>query len=133
MAAEPSAHERVTAKATPAEAIACTKADSRVAEERGDLIGRTWRGCFDWAWGGGVAASFWAGPGHPLQAALLPLTEGTEVVKCRKQGCSRTVVRVPKQGPKEEGEVPQRKYTEDQRAQEASYWTLLVMGNHRDG
>lgn len=27
----PSAQERVTAKATPAEAMACTKADSRVA------------------------------------------------------------------------------------------------------
>lgn len=29
----PSAQERVTAKATPAEAMACTKADSRVAAE----------------------------------------------------------------------------------------------------
>lgn len=35
MAAEPSAQERVTAKATPAAAMACTKADSRVAVERG--------------------------------------------------------------------------------------------------
>lgn len=32
----PSAQERVTAKATPAEAMACTKADSRVA------VGRAW-------------------------------------------------------------------------------------------
>lgn len=30
----PSAQERVTAKATPAEAMACTKADSRVAVGR---------------------------------------------------------------------------------------------------
>lgn len=36
MAAEPSAHERVTAKATPAEAMAWTKADSRVAAKEGD-------------------------------------------------------------------------------------------------
>lgn len=36
MAAEPSAQERVTAKATPAEAMAWTKADSRVAAEEGD-------------------------------------------------------------------------------------------------
>lgn len=35
MVAEPSAQERVTAKATPAAAMACTKADSRVAVERG--------------------------------------------------------------------------------------------------
>lgn len=36
MAADPSAQERVTAKATPAEAMAWTKADSRVAAEEGD-------------------------------------------------------------------------------------------------
>lgn len=40
MAAEPSAHERVTAKATPAAAMACTKADSRVAAERGGWWGK---------------------------------------------------------------------------------------------
>lgn len=33
----PSAQERVTAKATPAEAMACTKADSRVAAG-GDVV-----------------------------------------------------------------------------------------------
>lgn len=36
MAADPSAQDRVTAKATPAEAMAWTKADSRVAAEEGD-------------------------------------------------------------------------------------------------
>lgn len=66
MAAEPSAHERVTAKATPAEAMACTKADSRVAVERGDQVGRPSRGwvlepgpwrrgpLLGWAWAPGV-------------------------------------------------------------------------------
>lgn len=34
----PSAQERVTAKATPAEAMACTKADSRVAAGSGEAL-----------------------------------------------------------------------------------------------
>ena len=53
MAAEPSAQERVTAKATPAEAMACTKADSRVAAKRDDLLGSTrlgWEGLAVGAW-----------------------------------------------------------------------------------
>lgn len=48
MVAEPSAQERVTAKATPAEAMACTKADSRVAVERAE---RVWVGLHRYAEG----------------------------------------------------------------------------------
>lgn len=76
MAAEPSAQERVTAKATPAEAMACTKADSRVAVERGvRRAGRRGR------------AGLWG-------EVLVP------------------------RGPKEEGELPQKKPTKDQGTQE---------------
>ena len=88
MAAEPSAQERVTAKATPAEAMACTKADSRVAAERDDLLGRTRQGWVGLAVGG-VAASSRAGPWAPAVGV------GNRGTVMGRQGCGGTGARVP--------------------------------------
>ena len=88
MAAEPSAQERVTAKATPAEAMACTKADSRVAAERDDLLGRTRHGWVGLAVGG-VAASSRAGPWAPAVGV------GNRGTVMGRQGCGGTGARVP--------------------------------------
>ena len=119
MVAEPSAQERVTAKATPAEAMACTKADSRVAVERGNRVGRTWQG-----WGG--EAEPWAslplsgqGSGHLGWTWVLEARQG-----CRGEGCP---VHRTQGGGWVLGKSTWRAYGPQERC-----WTSLPVKSHRD-
>lgn len=122
MAAEPSAHERVTAKATPAEAMACTKADSRVAVERGDWVGRTRQGLGWWSLVRGIAAPCWAGPGPPGVGG----SPGLTVTGVARQGWVP-----PARKTQGGGRVPGGSTWRANQPKER-YWPSLPVRNHRD-